>query len=185
MRPDAATRIEAETSTLLVLAVARLGEIDQAGWWGSHGLSTTGRYVLSSTFPRTWAPVALELDITSATRRQDQLLDRVTALHLFSDQLPFRRIALAWLAERKTAEPSQMIARLQELDEAGVRDLIESEIVGASGDGESIGAGLLLGRLSEAELEDQDTLISTAKALAAAYVDQGPELKPPYFDLSP
>jgi len=183
--PEVVAELEADALTLLLLAVARLGELDQAGWWRSHGLSTTARYVLSSAFPRTWAAAGLELDIASGTRRQDELLGRVTALHLFSDQLPFRRVALAWLAERKTSEPSQLIARLQELDEAGVRDLIGSETAGASGGGESIGVGLLLGRLSERELEDEDVLSSTAKALAAAYVDQGAELKPPYFDLSP
>jgi hypothetical protein len=102
-------RDEVDVSTLFVLAVARLGENDQAGWWGCHGLSSTGRYILSSSFPRTWAPAALELDISSATRRHDELLARETALHLFSDQLPFRRLALAWLAERKTAGPSALM----------------------------------------------------------------------------
>ena len=167
----------------LLLLVARLGESDQAGWWRSHGLSPTGRYVLSSAFPRTWAPAALELDIMSATRRQDELLGRPTALHLFSDQLPFRRLALAWLAERKTAEPSQLIARLQELDEGGTRALLAAETADAHPHGEPIGAGLLLGRLGESELADAGVLAATAKSLAAAYVDQGPELRPPYFDL--
>jgi hypothetical protein len=46
------------------------------------------------------------LDILGATRRQEELLGRKTALHLFSDELPYRRVALAWLAERKTAEPN-------------------------------------------------------------------------------
>ena len=56
----------------LVLGVARLGEVDLAGWWGSHGLDRVGRYVLSRSFRRTWQVAALELDILSATRRHNE-----------------------------------------------------------------------------------------------------------------
>jgi hypothetical protein len=167
----------------LVLAVARLGELDQAGWWRSHGLSSTGQYVLSSSFPKTWEAAALELDIASATRRHDDLLSRHTALHLFSDQLPFRRFALAWLAERKTDEPHPLISELQELDEAGTRALIEANAAMPPPSGERVGDGLLLGRLDALELEDDAILDATARSLAAAYPSQPGEFIPPYFDL--
>lgn len=176
---------EVDSPTLLLLAVARLGELDQAGWWRCHGLSTTGRYVLGAALPRTWQAAALKLDISSAGARHDDLLGRETALHLFSDQLPFHRVALAWLAERKTSESSPLIGRLQELDEAGVRAMVASETSGAAHGGESVGSGLLLGSLTTPELQDSEAMGAAAKALAAAYVDQGPELRPPYFDLSP
>jgi hypothetical protein len=172
-----------ELATSLVLIVARLGEADQAGWWRCHGLSSTGRYVLSSSFPRTWEAAALELDVASATKRHEDLLPRDTALHLFTDQLPFRRVALAWLAERKTAAPAPLIAELGELDEAGTRTLLESRVAVPATTGERVGEGLLLGRLNAHELEDEEVLSSTVRSLAATYVGQGADLVPPYFDL--
>ncbi len=83
-----------EEASRLVLGVARLGEMDLAGWWSTHGLDHTGRYVLAKAFKRTWRSAALELDLVSAARRHDDALTgRRTALHLFSDELPFRRWA--------------------------------------------------------------------------------------------
>src|SRR4051812_48918110 len=88
--------IDTDTVVRLVLGVARLGEADLAGWWSSHGMDRAGRYVLSRSFRRTWRSVALEVDVLSATRRHnDALGNRRTALHLFSDELPFRRWAAA------------------------------------------------------------------------------------------
>jgi hypothetical protein len=173
-----------EVSIRIVLAVARLGEADQAGWWRSHGLSNTGRYVLSSNFPRTWEPAALELDVAAASYRHSQLLERETALHLFSDHLPFRRFALAWLAETKTQEePVELLRALSDSDEAAVRALVEGE-ASTPASGEVIGNGLLLGRLEPGEVEDEDVLLSVVRRLAGGYVDQQSKLLPPYFDLS-
>src|SRR5690348_10006804 len=93
----------------LVLGVARLGEKDLRGWWQGHALDRTGQYVLSSMFRRTWRPAALELDVAAATRLHNELLGRSTALHLFSDGLPFRRWTTAWLAEQKTAAESDAL----------------------------------------------------------------------------
>ena len=50
--------------------------------------------------------------------------------------------------------------------------------------GEALGDGLLLGRLSAAEIVDPATLQQTARLLAAAYLDQTGPLRPPYFDLA-
>src|SRR5436190_21323638 len=87
----------------LVLGIARLGENDLRGWWGGHAIDRTGQYVLSSMFRRTWRPAALQLDVSAAARIHDELLGRSTALHLFSDSVPFRRWTTGWLAEQKTA----------------------------------------------------------------------------------
>jgi len=98
----------------LVLGVARLGEKDLRGWWKGHAIDRTGQYVLSSMFRRTWKPAALELDVAAASRMHQELLGRSTALHLFSDLLPFRRWAIGWLAEQKTApEPDSILDPLQ------------------------------------------------------------------------
>ena len=90
---------ETDRAIRLVLGVARLGEQGLRGWWRSHGLGKGGQYVLTRSFPRTWRAAALELDILSAAYRHDDLLERSTALHLFSSAFPFRRWAEAWLSE--------------------------------------------------------------------------------------
>jgi hypothetical protein len=48
-------------------------------------------------FRRTWRPAALELDIAAASRMHEELLGRTTALHLYSDLLPFRKCRI-WAA---------------------------------------------------------------------------------------
>jgi hypothetical protein len=83
----------AQNTVRLVLGVARLGEADLAGWWGSHGLDRTGSYVLSRMFRQTWRPTALELDIEAAVHRHEAASGRRRALHLYSDELPLRRWA--------------------------------------------------------------------------------------------
>ena len=168
----------------LVLGIARLGEVELRGWWHAHGLGPVGRYVLGDMFRwRTAKASGVELDILSASRRQEQILDRPTALHLFSDWLPLRRLALAWLAERKTAESDPLLDRLAVWDlDAASRDLAEWT-AGAQQSAEAVGPGLLLGTLTLIELEDEVALRSVAKQLCAAYLPQGAELCPPYFDL--
>jgi len=171
----------------LVLGVARLGENDLRSWWNGHAIDRTGRYVLSSMFHRTWRAAALELDIAAATGMHSQLLARSTALHLFSDLLPFRRWATGWLAEQKTApEPDPLLGMLENwsADEAAVslRSWCNSSKLLR---GEALGDGLLLGRLTASQLADEATLRETARRLAAAYIDQTGPLRPPYFDLAP
>src|ERR1700674_898936 len=82
----------ADRSVALVLGVARLGETNLRAWWNCHGLDQAGEWVLKGNFPRSWRWVALELDLISAARRHQEVLPRSTALHLFSDGLPFRRL---------------------------------------------------------------------------------------------
>jgi hypothetical protein len=92
-----------ELGIRLLLAVARLGEADLFGWWNSRGFSEAGRYVLGGAFPRTWVADALELAVLSAAARHEHELKRPTAIHLFSDQFPWKRLAHHWLAGQAVA----------------------------------------------------------------------------------
>jgi hypothetical protein len=170
----------------LLLGVARLGENDLRGWWKGHALDGTGAYVLSNMFRRTWRPAALELDVAAAAAMHIELLGRATALHLFSDLLPFRGWVTGWLAEQKTApEPDPLLVTLQgwTLDEA--TDTLRSWCGRSdAGSGETLGVGILLGRLSAANIADPSTIYQYAHLLTAAYVDQTGPLRPPYFDLA-
>ena len=170
----------------LVLGIARLGEMDLRGWWRAHGLDSTGQYVLSSMFQRTWRAAALELDVAAATRMHSELLGRASALHLFSDVVPFGRWARGWLAEQKTApEVPDLFTDLERWNEATalatLRDWCDPIEINP---GESLGSGLLLGRLSGEELDDPAASMRIGRQLCAAYLDQAAPLQVPYFDLA-
>ena len=188
--PDSSLETERDaTNTLdivrLVLGVARLGENDLRGWWKGHALDRTGRYVLSSMLRRTWRPAALQLDVSAAARMHDELLGRSTALHMFSDSLPFRRWATGWLAEQKTTEAiSDLLITL----ETWTPDQAVTALRDWCGpvqppQGEALGNGLLLGRLSGTDLDDPAILLQTARMLCMSYLGQAGTLRPPYFDL--
>jgi hypothetical protein len=170
----------------LVLGVARLGENDLRGWWQGHALDRTGQYVLSSMFRRTWRPAALQLDVSAAARMHDELLGRSTALHLFSDLLPFRRWATGWLAEQKTSDTGRNLLTIFEewtLDQA-ISTLREWCGAADPAPGESLGNGLLLGRLTGSALGDPAVLLQAGRQLGASYLDQTGAVRPPYFDLA-
>ena len=182
MTPDSPNTIDI---VRLVLGIARLGENDLRGWWQGHALDRTGQYVLSSMFRRTWRPAALQLDVSAAARMHDELLGRSTALHLFSDLLPFRRWATGWIAEQKTSDSGHDLLSTFEawdIDRAvsTLRDWCDPV---DPAPGESLGNGLLLGRLTGNELEDPRVLLQTAQRLGASYLDQTGAVRPPYFDL--
>lgn len=183
VRPDAAVTTDV---VRLVLGVARLGENDLRGWWKGHALDRTGEYVLSSMFRRTWQPAALELDVAAASRMHQELLGRSTALHLFSDLLPFRRWTIGWLAEQKTApEPDSILATLQHWTGDDSTETLRSWCGAVEPSRvEPLGDGLLLGRLNVNEVDDPAVLQRTARLLAIAYLDQNSPLRPPYFDLA-
>jgi hypothetical protein len=170
----------------LVLGVARLGENDLRGWWRGHALDRTGQYVLSSTFRRTWRAAALELDVAAAARIHDELLGRSTALHLFSELVPFRRWTRAWLAEQKTAsDPADLVTTLETWTEDSALSALPDWCGRVDPPrGQALGNGLLLGRLSSTDLDDPAVSRETARRLAAAYLDQTGPLRPPYFDLA-
>jgi hypothetical protein len=183
MTPDSPNTLEI---VRLVLGVARLGENDLCGWWQGHALDRTGQYVLSSMFRRTWRPAALQLDVSAAARMHDELLGRSTALHLFSDLLPFRRWATGWLAEQKTSDSGHdLLTAFEAWDiEQAVSTLREWCDPLDAAPRESLGNGLLLGRLAGNELEDPVLLLKVARQLGASYLDQTGALRPPYFDLA-
>ncbi len=178
------TTATAEETVTLVLGVARLGEVDLAGWWSTHGLDRAGQYVLTRSFRRTWRSVALELDIESASRRHnDATAGRRTALHLFSDEFPFRRWATSWLAEQKTASRvSALFDELMSWDLAAGRAAIVAW-AGSPPPVEIVGEGLLLGTLTRAEVDDDNALAPVARALVATYVGIDNRFRVPYFDL--
>jgi hypothetical protein len=182
MAPEVPDIIE---TVRLVLGVARLGERDFRGWWRGHALDRTGQYVLSSMFRRTWRPAALQLDVSAAARLHDELLGRATALHLFSDGLPFRRWTLGWLAEQKTADDGRdLLTSLESWNE----DQLMSNLGEWCGlmeprPGEPLGNGILLGQLEARELDEAGMLMTIARYLCRSYLDQPEDLRPPYFDL--
>lgn len=175
---------EVDSTVRLVLAIARLGESDLAGWWGTHGLDRAGRYVLSRSFRRTWRSAALELDVEAAARRHnDATAGRRTALHLFSDELPFRRWARAWLAEQKTvSDVSDLFEELAGWDLQTARHRI-TEWAGDSPPYEFVGGGMRLGALSRVETEDTNSLMSVCGLLAGSYLHIDDQFRVPYFDL--
>ncbi len=168
----------------LVLGVARLGEADLRGWWNCHGLDRVGSYVLSRALPRTWRSAGLELDVLSAQRRhEDALSGRASALHLFSDELPFRRWASAWLAEQKTAtDVDDLLTELEGWDDGTARRRL-GEWAGEPGPGEVLGDGLLLGRVARLDSDDEAASALLARRLAASYVGLDGAFRAPYFDL--
>ena len=169
----------------VVLGIARLGEVDLRGWWRSHAMGQPGEFVLGGGFPRTWQCTALELDILSAARRHEDVLKRPTAAHLFSDWLPFRRRAVAWLAERKTSSDRSFIERLAGWDIDAARAEIGTWVGETAIESEVVGPGLRLGSLDTATLAHETNLVETARRLAVHYLDKSPEFRPPYFDLVP
>lgn len=183
---SATVTADALDTVRLVLGIARLGEMDLRGWWRAHGLDRTGEYVLSGMFSRTWRSAALELDVAAATRMHQELLGRVSAVHLFSDLVPFGRWARGWLAEQKTAsEVPDLMTDLAGWSETDAVTALrgwcdEAEAIA----GESLGSGLLLGRLRSDDLEDPAVLLRVARQLSIAYLDQTDTLRPPYFDLA-
>jgi hypothetical protein len=129
--------------------------------------------------------VALEIDVEGATRRQrDATSGRPTALHFFSDELPFRGWAKSWLAEQKTApEVSSLFDVLEAWDLAAAYAAIR-DWAGPAPLSEVVGDGLRLGGLTHAEVEGTpDLLLPIARALAASYVGLNGTFRVPYFDL--
>ena len=168
----------------MVLGVARLGEADLRGWWRCHGLDRAGSFVLGRAFPRTAGPAGVELDMLSARRRHDDALARrSSALHLFSDGLPFRRRTSAWLSEQKTAPvPDPLLDELAGWDTSSAEASLSA---GADiGPAQVLADGLRLGSLGRSVLDDDAELASVARRLSAAYTGLGATFKAPYFDLA-
>lgn len=179
---DAKANVAFEAARLL-LGVARLGDMSLRGWWRSRALDFEGRFVLSNTFPRTGRVVGMELCLMSATRRHRQALGRTSAIHLYSDLMPFHRWTVGWLAEQKTSALHPLIEELEQWDDVDTAsaklaewssepDLSVKEVAGA----------LELGRLEKASLQNASELLERARRLAACYASMR-EFSPAYFNL--
>lgn len=161
-----------------LLAVVRLGDVDRLGWWRSHSVDETAEYVLSHAFPSTWRATGLELGMESARIRHDSSLARPSAVHLFSDFLPFRHVLRAWLIERKLETDFDPLAWLPG---ASIQDLRTR--LGEPSSGERRGAGLYMGDVARDSLDDDVQVQSLLALLAGAYVAMESEFVAPYVDL--
>lgn len=168
------TQLQIET----LLAVVRLGDADRLGWWRSHSVDETAEYVLAHAFPNTWMATGVEMAMESARLRHHMTLDRPTAVHLFSDYLPFHRELRVWLIARKLERDFQPLAWLskESMNELRAR-------LGASTTGERRGNGIYLGDLSRESLNDGSVLEELLARLASAYAGQDEEFVAPYVDL--
>lgn len=175
---------ETKTAVLLVVAVARLGDADLFAWWRSRGFSEAGTFVLGNGLPRTWRLAAMEGAVLSAAARHEEVFARPDALHLFSDELPAKRLALSWLRERKVEGDTDGL--LSELSGWSKDVAIQRlpEWAGAPPPaGEVLGQVRRLGSIGPGELDNEARLEEALRRLAAAYTLDPVELRYPYFDL--
>ena len=161
-----------------LLALVRLGDVDRRGWWRSRSVDEVAEYVLGEAFPSTWMATGLELAMESARIRHEITLDRRTAVHLFSDYLPFHQLLRAWLIERKLERDIEPLrwTRTADIDELRYR-------LGDAVHGERRANGLYLGQITLDELEDHGCRQQLLLRLAGAYVALGEEFVAPYVDL--
>lgn len=166
-----------------LLALVRLGDVDRKGWWRSRSCDDTAEYVLGEAFPSTWLATGLELAMESARVRHEQALaERVggaTAVHVFSDHLPFHQLLRNWLIERKLERDPEP---LQWLRQASTEDLISH--LGQGSDGERRAEGLYLGTVSPSEINDEDGQRALMERLTGAYRGLNEDFLAPYVDLS-
>ena len=162
-----------------VLLVARLGEADHRGWWGTRSFGAAGRVVLKQRLHRTWRMAAAELDLTAAANRHDEIIERRNAVHLFSDNWPVHRWTTAWVAEQKTATPPDAV--FEEL-EALTPDVIAAELR-RDEVAKLAGQATRLGSVDPASFDSPCDLWSSVALLAAAYADMD-AFTVPYLEVS-
>lgn len=121
----------------------------------------------------------VELAMESARVRHEQLLERTTAIHVFSDYLPFHRLLRNWLIERKLERD---FAPMKWLPEASVEDLRAR--LPAANPGERRANGLYVGQLSRANLGDPDAVASAVSQIASAFAGLDEQFAAPYLDLT-
>lgn len=163
----------------MLLAVIRLGDADRLGWWRSHSLDETGEYLLAHMFPSTWMATGVELAMESSRIRHTMALNRPTAIHLFSDYLPFHRELRAWLIQRKLDKDFEPLAWLPG---ASVEELRTN--LGTPATGERRGDGIYLGDIPRSSLDDKGELQECLARLASAYGALDVRFAAPYLDLA-
>jgi hypothetical protein len=161
-----------------LLAVVRLGDADRLGWWRSHSVDETGEYMLGHMFPNTWIATGVELAMESSRVRHNMALNRPTAVHLFSDYLPFHRELRAWLIQRKLDKDFEPLAWLPDASVGQLRANL-----GAPTAGERRGDGIYLGDIPRRSLDDSATLQECLARLASAYAGLDDQFAAPYVDL--
>lgn len=163
-----------------VLLVARLGEVDRRGWWGTQSFGAAGRVVLKQRLPRTWRMAAAELDVAAARSRHDEIIERTNAVHLFSDNWPVRGWASAWLAEQKTADPAdEFLAKIEVIADEEIADLLR-----APGDKPAISSNAVrVGTVRRDVLGSVKELAASVRTLASIYADMG-AFAVPYLELT-
>lgn len=176
---DAVTPVVTASHVERLLTVVRLGDADRLGWWRSHSVDETAEYVLAHAFPNTWLATGVELAMESARIRHDMALGRATAVHLFSDYLPFHPVLRAWLIERKLEKDFEPLVWLPE---ASVDELKAK--LGTAVTGERRGNGLYLGDVYLDALDDERTLQEILEQLSSAYAALDNEFLAPYLDLA-
>ncbi len=114
----------------------------------------------------------------SARVRHDAALQRRTAVHLFSDYLPFHQLLRSWLIERKLQRDFDPLRWTRE---STIEDL--KQRLGLVTEGERRADGLYLGEVTSTELEDELGQQRLLRKLAGAYVGLDREFLAPYADL--
>lgn len=180
---SSATISEAADIARSVVAVARLGEVDHRGWWGTRSFGPAGRVVLKQRLPRTWRMAAIELNIAAAMNRHNEIIDRPSAVHLFSDNWPVRRWATAWVAEQKTTTPADWIFEM--LERCSPDETFSLLTNHNSAQPKPIGNAVRVGSVSVADLISSDRLQLAAPVaeLAAAYAGLGTTFAVPYLEV--
>jgi hypothetical protein len=175
---DVATADDLAQIVRSVLLVARLGEADHRGWWGTRSFGAAGRVVLKQRLPRTWRMAAAELDLMAAAHRHDEIIERRNAVHLFSDNWPVHRWTAAWVAEQKTASaPDPLFEEL----EAITPDAIASELR-IDGDAKLSGQATRLGSVDSTTFDSPADLLGHVQRLVAAYA-QMDSFTVPYLEV--
>ncbi len=161
-----------------LLAVIRLGDADRLGWWRSHSVDETGEYLLAHMFPNTWIATGVELAMESSRVRHNMALNRPTAVHLFSDYLPFHRELRAWLIQRKLDKDFEPLTWLPDASVGQLRTNL-----GTPPAGERRGDGIYLGEIPRRSLDDSAALQECLARLASAYAGLDDRFAAPYVDL--
>lgn len=162
-----------------VLLVARLGEADHRGWWGTRSFGAVGRVVLKQGLPRTWRMAAIELDLAAAAHRHDEIIDRRNAVHLFTDNWPVRRWASAWVAEQKIANvPDPFFEQLETMTAERIADELRTvEAV------EVTSQAVRVGSVSRADFTSAEALARHVAGLASVYANLAIGFAVPYLEV--
>lgn len=162
-----------------LLAAIRLGDADRLGWWRSHSLDDTAEYVLGGAFPATWMATGLELAMESARVRHEQILERSSQIHLFSDYLPYHRQLRNWLVERKLERDEGPMQWLRSASIEDLRDKLPDAV-----DGERRAGGFYLGEVVRSDLGDAEVVDDVVDKLLAGVARLDEEFVAPYLDLA-